>query len=412
MDTVRPPAVAGLFYPADPQQLRAEVSTLLAPHPPGDARIVVCPHAGYQFSGAVAARAVRELAPSLRKIAILSPNHRVPYRGMCTPGAQALATPLGKMRVWQPAEIASAPRVHRDEHGIEVILPFLQLTHPEAEIFPVVVAEDDAAAVAQLIDATLADPTAGVIISSDMSHSLEADAAVAHDDAALKRAEAFEPLVGNDACGQKAWNGLSVIAAREGLYPEVLARDHSGTASGDYSRVVGYAAVAYREIGAQLPEIARAAIAGDDVELEHPWLRADGAAFVTLTTNGKLRGCIGSVTAHRPLLEDVRINARNAAFRDPRFAPLDSLDGIDVEVSVLSTPVDRGRVSRDEALSLLEPGVGVTLSSQSGRGTFLPMVWQQLETPEEFLTQLMRKAGWRAWPDDARMETYTAREWR
>lgn len=151
---------------------------------------------------------------------------------------------------------------------------------------------------------------------------------------------------------------------------------------------------------------------------EHPaWLDAPGAAFVTLHLDGELRGCIGTLEAFRPLAEDVRINAVNAAFRDPRFLPLapEEFDLIRVEVSVLSAPEPLDDVrSEARAVAALRPGVdGVILRSGSHRATFLPQVWQQLPSPHDFLTHLRRKAGLRPdhWDEHTTVSRYTVQAW-
>lgn len=143
-------------------------------------------------------------------------------------------------------------------------------------------------------------------------------------------------------------------------------------------------------------------------------LAAPGATFVTLTERGRLRGCIGSLTAHRTLADDVRANARAAAFRDPRFVPVDAaeLPEIRVEVSVLSAPEPLPASSRAEVERLLRPHVhGVILESGRARGTFLPQVWEQLPEPATFLDHLLRKAGLDGWDDDIAVSTYTVTAW-
>ncbi len=149
-----------------------------------------------------------------------------------------------------------------------------------------------------------------------------------------------------------------------------------------------------------------------DREDSDPWFETPRAAFVTLTLDGQLRGCIGSLSAHRPLREDVAENAVHAAFRDPRFAPLtaDELPRVHVEVSVLSEPEPYPFTDRADALSRLRPGVdGMILEYGTHRGTFLPQVWDQLPNPDDFLAHLVRKAGLPAgwWDDDARLSRYT-----
>jgi AmmeMemoRadiSam system protein A len=149
-------------------------------------------------------------------------------------------------------------------------------------------------------------------------------------------------------------------------------------------------------------------------ENPHAWLDTPGAAFVTLTQQGALRGCIGSLTAYRSLREDVAANAVNAAVRDPRFPPLtaDELPDTHIEVSVLSAPEPYPFTDRADALSRLRPGVdGLTLEYGNHRGTFLPQVWDSLSEPDEFLAHLVRKAGLPAgwWDDDARLSRYSVK---
>jgi len=148
-----------------------------------------------------------------------------------------------------------------------------------------------------------------------------------------------------------------------------------------------------------------------DVENEE-WLSEKGASFVTLRIGGELRGCIGSLVAYQPLRDDVRQNARAAAFEDPRFYPLsvNEFEHIHIEVSVLSAPEPMSFSTREEALAMLRPGVdGVILSAARRRATFLPQVWDELPDPEEFISHLLRKAGLSPtfWDDSVRIERYT-----
>jgi hypothetical protein len=171
--------------------------------------------------------------------------------------------------------------------------------------------------------------------------------------------------------------------------------------------------------GSLLTTLARAAIAaewdpqaGATAALPHPaWLHVPGAAFVTLTRDGALRGCIGSLEARRPLIDDLRANARAAAFRDPRFAPVtrDELPALRVEVSILSAAEPMQFRDEADALAQLRPGVdGVILEAGWHRATFLPQVWAQLPEPRRFLAHLKAKAGLPAdaWPAELRLSRY------
>ena len=176
------------------------------------------------------------------------------------------------------------------------------------------------------------------------------------------------------------------------------------------------------DLGTVLLTLARNAIAArlgapttpaDDL----PALHEPGATFVTLTQEGDLRGCIGSLAAHRPLLDDVQDNACNAAFHDPRFAPLQvrELPRTRVEVSLLTPPQAFPVRDEADALARLRPGIdGLIFSARGRRATFLPQVWEQLPEPAEFLAHLRMKAGLPAdyWGLDVRLETYQVQKWK
>lgn len=176
------------------------------------------------------------------------------------------------------------------------------------------------------------------------------------------------------------------------------------------------------DAGLVLLPLARAAIArklgcpAPTAERSVGWLQEQGAAFVTLSIDGRLRGCIGTILAHRALGDDVEANALAAAFGDPRFPPLapEEFDRVHIEVSVLTEPTPMPVHSRAEALAQLEPGVdGVLLHSRGHRATFLPQVWEQLPDPDAFLSALMRKAGLPAdhWDAHTELERYRVRAW-
>ena len=151
-------------------------------------------------------------------------------------------------------------------------------------------------------------------------------------------------------------------------------------------------------------------------EPEHPALHLPGATFVTLTREGELRGCIGSLEAYRPLDQDVRENARAAAFRDPRFAPLSEreLAATRVEVSLLAPAEPIRFATEEDAVRQLRPGIdGVILESERHRGTFLPQVWESLPDPRQFMSELKRKAGLAEdfWSKDLRLHRYEVQKW-
>lgn len=448
MSITRPAAVAGTFYPDDPAELRRTLAGLFAALPAGRGapapKALIVPHAGYIYSGAVAAQAyacLEGLRGRIRRVVLLGPTHRVYVRGLALPEAERFATPLGEVALDLPGmrAVAALPQVttsaaaHRFEHALEVQLPFLQQVLGEFSLLPLAVGDATGAEVAEVLETVWGGDETLIVISSDLSHFHTDSEARVLDGHSVDAILALQPrLTHEQACGATPVNGLILAARRHGLHPLALDVRNSGAVSGDLDRVVGYAAFAFvpeavadqpdADQGETLLRLARHEIArhlGQAAPAPAPadWLRQPGASFVTLTRAGELRGCIGSLEARRPLGEDVRENAAAAAFRDPRFAPLTraEFDGIRVEVSVLSPSTPIVAASETEALASLRPHIdGVVFEYRHYRSTFLPQVWEQLPEPAAFLAHLKRKAGLAAdfWSDAVRLSRYTVNKWK
>jgi AmmeMemoRadiSam system protein B/AmmeMemoRadiSam system protein A len=422
----RPAAVAGMFYPGDPDTLARDVDTALAAAAPalapGVPKAVIVPHAGYVYSGPIAAQAYARIVPAkeiVKRVVLLGPCHRVPVRGLALPEAAAFDTPLGRVDVDAEAvaTLGDLPQVrrwdaaHADEHALEVQLPFLQRVLGRFTIVPLVVGAASAADVAAVIERLYGGAETLIVVSSDLSHYHAYDTARALDGATVKSILALDSAVDHEqACGATPISGLIELARRRGLVPELLDVRNSGDTAGDRRRVVGYASFAfwegkppqgYRdEHGRTLVKIARGAIAsslgrGAVAQTGALWLAERRATFVTLRQRGDLRGCIGSLEPRRPLGSDVAHNAVASAFADPRFAPLDAaeLDYTEIEVSLLSSPSLIAFASHAELCARLGPDDGVIVEHGERRATFLPQVWEQLPDADEFLAQLKRKAG-------------------
>jgi AmmeMemoRadiSam system protein B len=259
---IRPPAVAGLFYPGQPAELRDAVSEYLAQaadtaHAPPKALIV--PHAGYIYSGGIAAAAYSQLAHrrgQIRRVVLIGPSHRVYLQGMAVPRAEAFQTPLGvvpidrelKSRVLAHSEIVEADEPHANEHCLEVQLPFLQMLLEDFTLLPVTLGLVSPPAVsAMLADVWGGDETL-VLVSSDLSHYLPYDAARKLDSLTIDAILKYDThLTGEQACGCVAINGLSYLARQRGLSISEIARCNSGDTAGDRYRVVGYGAFRLHE---------------------------------------------------------------------------------------------------------------------------------------------------------------------
>lgn len=445
--TVRPAALAGAFYPARPDQLAGMADFYLAQAPDSPLpapKALIAPHAGFLYSGPIAARAYARLRPgraAIRRVVLLCPNHRVALRGLAAPTAQAFRTPLGDVAIdltalstLVEAGIARwSDQAHAQEHAIEVHLPFLQRTLDDFVLVPLVVGEAAPDLVGRALDALWGGPETLILISSDLSHYHGYDDARARDErtaAAIERLDIPALLAEPDsACGRHAIAGLLAQARARGLACLRLDLRNSGDTEGDAGRVVGYGAWAFAAADTpmfapdrrrDLLQLGVAAIEGGLAghkpvpagrESLAPELGTWRASFVTLERNGALRGCIGSLNATGPLADDVARNAWNAAFADPRFGPLQraEMQGLEIHVSALTPPVPFPVRDEADLLARLRPGSdGLILADGRHRATFLPAVWEDLPEPRAFVDALRRKAGLAAghWSDTLRFERY------
>ena len=432
---VRPPAIAGTFYPADPAQLTRMVDDCLekAPAFHGAPKAFIAPHAGYVYSGPIAGSAyasLRARRQEITRVVLLGPCHRVPVRTFAVPSHQAFATPLGPVPV-DRATVKSLLRhdwilendeTHLPEHCLEAQLPFLQRLLGDFSIVPIIVGAAPMALTERLLAEVWGGPETLIVISSDLSHYNDYDKARALDLAACQAIEALMPedLKDEQACGRHGIYGLIGRARALDLRATTLDYRNSGDTAGrgDRAQVVGYAAMAFEEAATaslspdhrhQLLNAATQTISSGlksgkppKVALEtYAWpLRATRASFVTLKIGGKLRGCVGSVKPSRPIVTDVVDNAFKSAFGDRRFSPLNAEELREAEsdlalsVSILSHPRPMTFGSEEEATAALRPGEdGVILQSPEGRGLFLPQVWESAPKPRDFLRHLKTKAG-------------------
>ncbi len=265
MNRVREPAVAGSFYPADAQRVQAIVREYLAEANPGDAGEVpaalIVPHAGYVYSGPVAASAYARLRPStmtartIRRVVLVGPSHRVALRGLATPRADAFATPLGMVPLDRPGleRVSLLPQVrvldeaHAQEHSLEVQLPFLQEVLGAFTLVPLVTGDATALEVAEVLDVLWDAPDTLVVVSSDLSHYHDYAVAKRLDAETTAAIEALRPegLHAESACGRVGIRGLLLLAQRRGLCVETLDVRNSGDTTGLRDAVVGYGAYAF-----------------------------------------------------------------------------------------------------------------------------------------------------------------------
>jgi AmmeMemoRadiSam system protein B/AmmeMemoRadiSam system protein A len=455
---VRAPAVAGLFYPAEEPVLSKTIDGLLADAPAHHIRCLkglVCPHAGYPYSGPTAAIAYKTLAGrDVQTVVILGPSHHASFEGASVPDTDAYQTPLGMVPIsakarqlaktspfvlesqclverpaWWTHSSKPAPADGEDtpdtwEYSVEVQVPFLQKTLTNFTILPVVFGRVDPQEAARVLSGFLDGKTI-VVASSDLSHFYPYDEAEALDHRCVKAVcdLNIDEMKSQEACGKFPILTLMHLAREKGWKTQLLDYRNSGDTAGDKSRVVGYAAIAFYEPATQnfeakerkfLLDLARRTLTcvatnpgapapGVNAADLSPKLSETKGCFVTLTENGALRGCIGHILPQESLYQAVEDNARNAATRDPRFQPVrpEEVSKIKIEISVLTEPQPLNFNSPQDLLNKLEPGEdGVVLRIGPSGATFLPQVWEQLPDKVEFLNHLAQKAG--CAPDDWR----------
>lgn len=468
-ERVRRPAVAGMFYPGDPEVLRSNLDSLLSSvrEAPAAGRpiVLVEPHAGYQYSGRVAAHGYKLLLNrNITTVVVISPSHLEYFAAVSVFSGDAYETPLGRV----PIDIAVADalasadpliekslrghvqdRRARGEHALEVQLPFLQAVLPACSIVPVVMGDQSwgyCRALGNALGPLLKRQDVLIVASSDLSHFYPDDVARKLDGVFLDELTAMDPrrlyesvqAKSCEACGAGPVIA-SIIAAShlEAQTCRVLATANSGDTTGDRSQVVGYAAAVVLEsreatdppiahngefdlneterdylLGFARRAIEQAlGITGREPakKLTTPALGSMRGGFVTLKIGKRLRGCIGTIESSKPIAEMVAEMARAAAFSDPRFTALNpqELSRVRIEISILS-PLRRIRgpesieVGRD----------GLVVQNGERRGLLLPQVAEEFRWDAiTFLERTCEKAGLapEAWTDaSSEVYTYTA----
>jgi AmmeMemoRadiSam system protein B/AmmeMemoRadiSam system protein A len=449
MNQVRAAAVAGQFYAGDATQLQQDVDAMLtrASTPVPCPKALVAPHAGFIYSGSTAAEVyarVKNGGDKISRVVLLGPSHRVGFEGIATCSADFYSTPLGQIALDRTATkaIEQLPGVglldqaHSDEHSLEVQLPFLQRCLGGFKLVPLVVGQAAPAVVANVIESLWGGEETLIVISSDLSHFLDYDDAKTKDAKTTALIESRSAtLTGDQACGCQPLNGLLEVLQRRQLKINTVQLCNSGDTAGSRDRVVGYGAWTVNENSAltsaltssqrqQLLHLARSMIlhgldgGGEyNIALKNyaACLHEERGSFVTINRNGQLRGCMGNLSATRALVLDVVHNANAAAFKDPRFQPLQMQEYADIElhISVLSAASLLEVASRDELVEKLKPGIdGLILQQDNQRATYLPSVWEKIPQPQQFVSELRKKAGLDAagWHEDMQVWTYTTEE--
>jgi len=399
MKEIREPAVAGAFYPDKPDVLSRDVKKYLENSKKekieGDIVALISPHAGYMYSGQVAAYAYKLVeGRAFDSVVVVAPSHRVLFKGASLYNRGGYRTPLGivpidtelsKKMMERRKEIQFLPEAHSQEHSLEVQIPFLQVVLKTFNLIPIVMEPYWSWETCQSVASAIAETVKGkrvlLVASTDLSHFYTYNIAVELDKIFLNHIERFDveglnrDLKNNrtEACGGGPVVTIMLAAKMLGAnHGKVLKYANSGDVTGDRSRVVGYAAaVFYKTAGGKekmkeekkvgvdlglneeekktLHQIAKTVIenkakgkAVPDFKVESPTLKENRGAFVTIHKRGQLRGCIGYIEGQGPLHKTIERMAEAAAFKDPRFTPVkeNELPELELEISVL-TPLKR-----------------------------------------------------------------------
>jgi AmmeMemoRadiSam system protein B/AmmeMemoRadiSam system protein A len=461
---VRESVIAGSWYPGDPARLTKDIKGYLKQVPAhkieGELIALISPHAGYMYSGQVAAHAYKLLeGKGYDIVVIIAPSHRAYFKGASIYPKGGYRTPLGIVPIAEEITealmkksplIDSIPQAHSQEHSLEIQLPFLQVVLKDFRLVPIVMGEQ-ALPMCKELSAAIADVIKGknalLIASTDLSHFHTYDEAVALDQQFVKHVGAFAPeglnkaLEGGqcEACGGGPVVAVMLAAQTLGAdKSEVLNYANSGDVTRDQSRVVGYmAAVLYRSNGTArshnkknvgidlglteeekktLHEIAHTVIwnkaSGKEVpefKITSERLKELRGAFVTINKQGSLRGCIGHIKGVKPLYKSVEEMAAAAAFQDPRFPPVTKkeLKDLDIEISVL-TPFEQ--ITDVNEIEVGKHGIYMERGFYSG--LLLPQVATEYGWDRNtFLEHTCRKAGLPldAWKDkDTRIYIFSA----
>ncbi|MCM8765431.1 MAG: AmmeMemoRadiSam system protein B [Candidatus Omnitrophica bacterium] len=444
----RQPAVSGLFYPREPEKLEKMIKGFLeeaqVPIIEGEIRGLIVPHAGYEYSGRVAAYAYKLLKDKkFDTVIILGPSHRVFIQEASLYNLGGFLTPLGIVSLDRDLiEELTSPEIkphieaHRYEHSLEVQLPFLQVVLREFKIVPILINNVEThfcKLVAKKIAEKIKDKNFLVIASTDLSHYHNYQTAENMDKFTLGLIEKnrIEELAeslkkgASELCGAGAVLTFMLLMQELGIDKiKVLKYSHSGEVNFDFSRVVGYSAIAFykekrdflsEEVKKELLKIARKTLEVylkekriPEFKIENPSLLEKRGAFVTLKKKGILRGCIGNFEP-LPLYLQIQKVALSSALNDFRFLPVrfEELKDIGIEISILSPMRE---IKSLEELELGKHGIYVTDGLRSG--VFLPQVARETGwSKEEFLRNcFLEKAGLppEAWGKTAKVFVFTA----
>lgn len=448
MEKIRPQAVAGMFYPENAEELRNQLEYFMQKNNCDyeyKSRAVIVPHAGYVYSGQLASEGFECLEKNVKNIFIFAPSHRVLVHGYALSSFDFWQTPLGNIEINQEINKELVEKFdghyhdepHREEHAIEVQVPFIQHGFEDVKIIPVLIGDCSYDIIAEIIDYYWGNEDNAFVVSSDLSHYYTDKEAKKIDSITAQMIEnlEIEEFKAVQACGSTGVCSLAKFAKNKNHTLIRVGMVNSGDIAGEKEQVVGYGSwmlfdnkdgggelgfanfIKKYFAGYAIAVCKKSIIIGLENHVENhkfeledlghipPVFDEYGACFVTLRTDDegddfqRLRGCVGSIIAHRPLIEDLIHNAYGSAFSDTRFPPLtaEEFKNISISISILSTPkkiefdFDKGE---EDLLSKIVPDVdGIIIKEGLYQAVYLPSVWEDLPDKKQFLNSLKQKAG-------------------
>ncbi len=424
MKRIRPMSAAGKFYTDDKNELEKQISVFSEKnrhHYDYITRAIIVPHAGYIYSGQLASEGFQYLDENVKNVFIIAPPHYVAIKNVALSSFDKWESPLGGIELNQEINDELVEKfgcefiddAFKDEHSIEVQVPFAQVFLRKVKIIPILVGANHGK-IAKIIDYYWQNPENAFVISSDLSHFYSSNDAKKIDSETAdmietKDIEKFNPL---QACGAVGVLALTDFAKEKNYSLIRVGMVNSGDVTGDISRVVGYGSWLLYEgeknkfikkyfspfviETCKKSILARFEKKAPAIEKIPEVFQQSGASFVTLEKEGNLRGCIGSIIAHRSLIDDLVHNAQNSAFSDPRFQPLkrDEFDDLSIDVSLLSSPEKMKFKDETDLLNQIKPFIdGIIIKDGQYQAVYLPSVWEQLPEKSLFLNSLKIKAG-------------------
>lgn len=439
-ENVRDPVFPGSWYPENKNELADLVNEYLDNAQKleidGEIKAIIVPHAGYAYSGQIAATAFKQLEKEYDNVFLIGPSHRYSLTGASISNFDYYSTPLGEIKLSKKIQemlkeklINNIEEAHENEHSLEIELPFLQRQLNGFEIIPILVGPIDTNEFKDLLNKYLGENDL-IVASVDLSHYYNYNEAVQLDSYSIGKILDLddEAILSSEIDAPWAISSLLKIAKEKSWKPYLIIYANSGDVTGDEESVVGYASIIFVETLSEdekrfLLELARESAEtylkeGKKLEINErkipKKLKNKMGCFVTFTEDEQLRGCIGDILPKRPLYECVIENAINAAINDMRFNPViyEEMKEIKIDINILSAPILLDRKNPEELLVKLKPFEhGVVLKRELYQSTYLPIVWKQISNKQDFLSNLCVKGQMEAdcWKDPkTEIYVYTA----